>query len=1185
MAEITFEESTNDRLVNLVTLGSKEASLDSPSFRACINHFHTQVLILEKWIQENTKVGGKDPRTLVSTVEKLEDSLLSRLLPPPSYLSNGLVESKGYTPWIVNEFQEALKNFAIGINSFMLGNPETYLSTYLDILVQVVKPYKELRENFDYYQGRYDSFIKSYNERKNIPVKNSESLRDQAFELFQIRKLYLNSSLLLISGICVTQLKLDEMLSNLIEMTVTTTQQIKTSQYVIKVHDDLKSDFSHYRKWINAMLSSSKEISEDYERTENRLKQFCYNTLEPSSELSDYDIEAIDSSNLVSTAVPKSTTKKGWLFLRTTLGEDGRSTWLKRYCFVQEGLFGMLMLSPSKTYVEESDKFGILLISATFNRRIDRRFCFDVEISRANDSAAQKNTILTFQAESLVDLKEWLTCFHYAKIEASKVSSTQKEYTILRSRISPRFKEFACTSTTKVDFQTTSIRENYTQSLLELIKANPSSFSDYAESEATLCRTPILTQITRLSIIANQFVGNTNFPNAITANIWGCADINQIFRSSPIVGNPLEELRWNPKVYSSLYPQTLKDNDVLAKALFSGTFPQSYANGDLLLMKESCICSLMNGRGYPTTLFLTSSKLYFYVNFMGFVYMTYLDLDLISSLQVVAKSTDTEEGTIKIHESDGFIVTIRVFFSNPYCFCEKILLILENEANKKETKAENIVEKFAQIDATYKNSSDEKASQTSSQLLTRGLKTDRVKLLQRQQEFQLAYDSNVRIDVDAPPRALMYLVFGDKSKLFQDILSITDLSSRRHMVGFWCMDVQTSTIVRKAKFRLSLSKAFVTDEQLAYRSYENQGFMDIVQRISKVEDDFYYEVDQFSGYFSIPLTKLFKIHTKYIIINRDTGAPVERYTDLARSTSSLYVYYNIIFVDKRTLKASKSLNFIDKAVKSLLLSVSRNESKVMKIILHSYINRLGKNAKILKAMRLGGQIGVYQGTELPQGDFDAERIENKVIYTTGLLFKVMLRWSLFFWSRLCINVLKFIFSIFYGLITNLRMLNRLVLSFLIISLFCNAYLVQKATFEYWALRKAENVANSVVNIERYGMERTLYLSDLDILTSSLTEKNILVQKFLGIDTDTRKKYQTLRYEIALRRNELLVELSILNNVEKELIQGDFRKFLVGEVQMCNTVQDSHPSIFTENKELKAYCELCCSQLNAGPDLL
>ena len=94
--------------------------------------------------------------------------------------------------------------------------------------------------------------------------------------------------------------------------------------------------------------------------------------------------------------------------MKTWTEKSSKPIWVHRWAFIKNGVFGLLVVSPSQTFVQETDKIGILLCNVRYAPNEDRRFCFEI---RTNDFTA------VFQAESLVELKSWLKVFENENLE------------------------------------------------------------------------------------------------------------------------------------------------------------------------------------------------------------------------------------------------------------------------------------------------------------------------------------------------------------------------------------------------------------------------------------------------------------------------------------------------------------------------------------------------------------------------------------------------------------------------------------------------------------------------------------------------------------------------------------------------------------------------------------------------
>lgn len=89
-------------------VGLKEAALDSPSFRASVQHFGEQVDIIEKWLESLSKSTGKLSQSLAS-LESCISSFLSATI-PPSQLSEAIIDHD-YTLLAAKRFGDGAKAY------------------------------------------------------------------------------------------------------------------------------------------------------------------------------------------------------------------------------------------------------------------------------------------------------------------------------------------------------------------------------------------------------------------------------------------------------------------------------------------------------------------------------------------------------------------------------------------------------------------------------------------------------------------------------------------------------------------------------------------------------------------------------------------------------------------------------------------------------------------------------------------------------------------------------------------------------------------------------------------------------------------------------------------------------------------------------------------------------------------
>lgn len=167
------------------------------------------------------------------------------------------------------------------------------------------------------------------------------------------------------------------------------------------------------------LVSARKELEEKAKRE-----------WQPARDLEEYAVSTVPyltprPTVLEPTSQPVPSEKQGWLFMRTLTGKPTRTTWLRRWFFVHNGIFGWLVQGYRGGAMEESEKIGVLLcnIKPAFNE--DRRFCFEVKT---------KDTTILLQAETQAELTQWLAVFEQAKrtaVESTTSASSTQAFSII----------------------------------------------------------------------------------------------------------------------------------------------------------------------------------------------------------------------------------------------------------------------------------------------------------------------------------------------------------------------------------------------------------------------------------------------------------------------------------------------------------------------------------------------------------------------------------------------------------------------------------------------------------------------------------------------------------------------------------------------------------------------------------
>lgn len=1227
-AKKTIPLKDHVHILKLICVGFKESPLDSPSFRASVNYFNQQLETIEHWIEQVIKTKKFKAKDQFEEFQKFQNQLCEILLPPVNFLNSGVLDGTECTPEVLTRFHTTLKQVMEKVFSILKGNPEEYSAQVQLLLEKVVKPYKEVRKNFEYYQVKYDSFLDKYQSAKYHGVDPS-TMREDAFQLFEVRKKYLQYSLELVLQIAGTNNRLSEHLVDLL-CSLKSENEVFTDDLgsTVVIFTDVLSNFTAAKHWFHTSIAAHKSLIQDIYRARDQVEKSYIAEITPSRNIDHYNLHTViekleEAKKLVKeqvadessetllaqgkkqrSAQPISTSgqnfslheKSGWLYMKTTIGVPGRTVWVRRWCFIKNSVFGMLALAPGKNFVQETDKFGVLLTKLKYNHKEDRKFCFELQISGSKDDI---NIVL--QADSYIEMEEWFKCVSYVKEKLVSKNISKDEYELAFLRFPPLYTEYACSSSTSIDNLITT-SENCV-SLVEKCGAKWTPYGEIIFQEEGMFKTPtiaapMMTKLTKLSILANNFAPTCDIPNAVTANLWGSVNWCNFFLEDRHVEKLktstkyIEQLNGNLRVFPSFYPAKLQNDDLQLKALF----PMSEG---LLIMRLDCALSPNDQQDFQGTCFFTAHDVFFYMNSTGFLSLVTVSISDLASFEII------DDKYISMYKTNELVMKIKVAPDvDLKAVVSKLNYLIENLALKdKPDDEKTLIQKFQKMDRDL----DELQKKQTKMLVFHDEKLEYVKkasevnpgnALQPLQKNQptpaekfgivnlniaeaditrrrekLAQSSLYvsKIDVPIEPQALMHLMFGENSVCFPKMFrfynqNASDKSSTS--VKPWVYYKENNAYMREFHLQLIYPNSFISKDQEEFSKNV------IVQKINKIQSD-YCEVETDHGDFYVPFVGTFRVKLFYVISRspRVSGAAArsaEPSTIYRRSVLEAYMVIDNMDTGRGFWRDFLQ-HFMEKKVEE--------EIRVMKQIAHHYYTKMGNHGQLIKSVRIGGKIS-SRDTQREV----AKWVDNRPMIQVHLwvLLRIISFRYLTSFVLFVIVGLKKVLTFFAALLTNITLLNKLVLTLLLLSGLGNLFLLGKSTISYWRVHKASQLANYHKN-GGLVMERALYLNDLDLLTQEIVspnKKDYVYEKFISTK-EYETKYKDIRYEIAKRRNDLLVELKILSSMESEVMKGDFAQFVTNELQQCETVRLKYPDVWNDSNSttLRKYCENCELKIN------
>lgn len=397
-------------------IGLKEASVDSPTFRATAVHFSQQVEVVSQWLDSYSHSTSQ----LINDASRIEDTIngfLSRSLPPPN-VSQAVLDPD-YTMLAMQHFSEAgrewLGNFVKGTRSMELSIVEPLRA----FLGGQLRNFKDAMRYLEQTQKIYDSTLAKYLSQSK--TKEPSSLREDAFQVHEVRKAYLKASL----DFCLLapQLKfaIDKLL---VEISMKQWKEMKRNKdAIIAGTTKWEPEMERIKKWSKEMGFVGEVFKKELLAAKKEISRNANNASAPSRELEDYQISTVPFLGPKVPAADGEASLKGekqsWLYMRVVSEKTKRTHWIRRWFYVKAGVFGWLIQDSATGTVEESEKIGVLLCNVKPAPAEDRRFCFEVKT---------KSSSLMLQAETQAQLMEWLQVFEVAKQNAVKAGEVDTPF-------------------------------------------------------------------------------------------------------------------------------------------------------------------------------------------------------------------------------------------------------------------------------------------------------------------------------------------------------------------------------------------------------------------------------------------------------------------------------------------------------------------------------------------------------------------------------------------------------------------------------------------------------------------------------------------------------------------------------------------------------------------------------------
>ncbi|KAG0682766.1 SNF1-interacting protein [Pichia californica] len=1197
---IQSTKSTSDyvaeRLVRLVSVGLKEATMDSPSFRASLNFMHISILKCSHQIEKSIGILQKYSIAWNNFSQvKIE---LENLFDP--YINDNQFISNDISKPCIKKYIEGQK-LIFETSLMLLKIDNNQYSSIEQILTIEIPNYLEIRRNFEKIQNKYDVISAKFMQLpKNYDPINT---REDSLQLFEIRKQYIHISMNL--WICIKQLesKISKSVTDF-SNSFWNSFDNRNLNYGSKLSNaigltNLVEEIKQLNKSADLKYSSSILLLKDLNRAKINSEDGAIKMYTPSLNINDFDSTNLINENLYLENEKNLNEKHGWVFFKSNkLNGNKGEVWIKRWLFVKNGVFGFLSISQDGQYVQESDKIGVLLANIKYYPLEDRKFCFQIN---------SKLTNLIIQVETLIELKSWLTVF----ANVTKISINEK-LDCASNRFSPCLNILKLVPIVSKDLE-----------LIDVIKIDPKieKTSNLIELQLSNFKfnlsinPPLKTSMTEKISMSHLYLSSSTIPSATTANFWGYVNWGLYF----VLDDEIKEIilknnkNLSPKSLINLrYPDFYPENLRVADAELRSIFEICINDNELTLLRFNASWSPNSQQNIFCALYITTNSFYVYSHTCGLISILPIPLTNFLDTDIIEKSNG--DSILKIYFISGMTIKMQLYDDDIYSIKSQFNFILESlkslnlNLNSNSNDLQFILSSLINIKQLYKkmriekynndsntnsnNSSNSNSNNLSlnsknlnklrgikleyptgevlnknknndnnSNILTTTTTTNGISDIDSENKINYTPEMGLLLikKVEIPSKALFHILFGDESFLLQCTLplssSIFKEVNSKHSLWRCDSKQKLTRVVWNPVFKVPCAK----------------------QSIERIVNNKYYNILQETPYLRFVFGINRKIFMRFVIYNLDSRS------------CKLMVYYSLG-------NGNNMLNWFSRKVIHQIM-IFRMEALENRI--NEAVKLLGNdNRKIAFAIKTYGSITKYDSNLATKDELS---------FDDSISFIPLQLFSSFYYEKMNFEIERMIFKLIKMITIIIKSIIKyfnmnMILVFLFgFSILFNIILIGRTSKSYFRERNIDKHMKSLIG-DHYLMERSISINEInEMINPNSTNLSFLnygsdcYWKFLENENlNCINKYSRIEkndeliniYELhnlegereislsqklsglRIERNKLLTKLNLLNYIEKEFILKEWKDWISSEISNCEKVKELYPDSYLT---IKDYC--------------
>ncbi|KAI4597031.1 SNF1-interacting protein [Pestalotiopsis sp. 9143b] len=408
----------------LISVLLNEAGLDSPTFRSNALHFAEQVDAIERWLEGYSRTAARLSHDMLG-LEAVVNDYLAKIVPPQNVVSL----DHDYTALALKRLSEGSREWWTHILGLARKMDTMSAEPIRNFLQNDLRAFKEARRNLDQSQKTFDSTLARYLGLSK--AKEPSAIREEAFSVYETRKAYLKASMDFCQMAPQLRFTLDKLL---VRVSTDIWREMKRSKDTAGSFGKWGGQMDRVRGWSKEMELTESTFKRELQAARREVGESSVVSFKPSRELDAYSASTVPflgSKGPISVNTDEKagvySEKQGWLYLRSMTGKPVRTTWIRRWFYCRDGIFGWLVSGPQG--VLTGDEIGVLLCNAKPAISEERRFCFEIKT---------KNQTLMLQAETQSELMGWLEVFEVAKKKAFE-ASVGRDTSSLPGGVDPAF--------------------------------------------------------------------------------------------------------------------------------------------------------------------------------------------------------------------------------------------------------------------------------------------------------------------------------------------------------------------------------------------------------------------------------------------------------------------------------------------------------------------------------------------------------------------------------------------------------------------------------------------------------------------------------------------------------------------------------------------------------------------------